>query len=307
MSIQSPLTQQKAVLQERFSTQLIIEAYHKQHAIDTSAYFKDLDWVDLFRCCQSGYRFYYPFHLAGKADLYTALQTKYTWYYTLRWEHEMASTFIQPAQSILEVGCGIGLFLECLYDKSPTSLAGLEFNQEAVRIGQSKGLGLFNQDIRGHANELPGYYDVVCSFQVLEHICEVGNFITACVDSLKVGGKLILGVPNNNPYLFKYDRYCPLNLPPHHMGLWNKQALASLPRFFPLRMDEILVEPLFEYDYDRYFNVQSAHWNSRHPILGSIVDFLLFKFRPTRLRQQLKQKIGASVEGRNLLAVYTKL
>jgi hypothetical protein len=73
--------------------------------------------------------------------------------------------------------------------------------------------------------------------------------------ALKKGGKLIIGVPNSNPFLYKYDKYHTLNLPPHHMGLWNKFSLANLANYFPMSVDNIIVEALQQHEFEYYFKI----------------------------------------------------
>ena len=73
--------------------------------------------------------------------------------------------------------------------------------------------------IEDHADQRPGHYDAVTSFQVLEHVTEPASFLRACVKALRPGGRLLLGVPNNDSFLgLLEDNW--LNMPPHHMSLW---------------------------------------------------------------------------------------
>src|SRR5690606_22887486 len=97
-------------------------------------------------------------------------------------------------------------------------------------------------------------FDVICSFQVLEHVYEVNDFINNQLRILKKGGRLIVGAPNNNPYLFIHDKYHTLNLPPHHAGLWNKKSLTSLEKVFNLEVEEVFYEP-FSISYHDFFEV----------------------------------------------------
>ena len=73
-------------------------------------------------------------------------------------------------------------------------------------------------------------------FQVLEHIYDVKEFLEHALQVLKKGGKLVIGVPNNEPYFLGYDKYCTLNLPPHHMGLWNIKVFEKFAPIFGLKI-----------------------------------------------------------------------
>lgn len=306
MQVKSPLTNtSNVIIEKELIPQLIINAYKKDYAIDVSGYFERIDSVKICKCLDTGYRFYFPFSLAGKSELYEELQ-KGRDYYQIRLEHQIAETFFSADDLVLEIGCGNGFFLQKL-QKRGISCMGLEFNEEAIRVGKDKNLRILKQDISDHSKENCKSYDVVCSFQVLEHIPQVYDFIKASLDTLKPGGKFIVGVPNSNPFLYKYDRYHTLNLPPHHMGLWDTNALKNLQKILDISLDSILVEPLQQKDWEYYFKLQAQHLKSQSKPLGKISEFLLSSMRPVRVRRKLQNITSKFVQGRNLLAVYTKL
>lgn len=303
--IRSPLTNSlNVVLEEAINSEIIINLYQDEYNIDVRKYFEGINTVQIYKCLDTNYRFYYPLYLTGDSKLYEELQ-KQSWYYgDWKWEHQIASNFMKTNDSILELGCARGAFIDKLQQKG-LRCTGLEFNEDAVRVGQEKGLNILKQSIEEHAQLNPEIYDVVCSFQVLEHISLVKDFVSACLKALKPGGKFIVGVPNNNPFLFKYDKYHTLNLPPHHLGLWNKSSLENLQKVFPIRVEKLFVEPLQEYEY--YFKLQVQHFKSKSKLLGEISDMLLFSRIPLRVRQKLQRTISYFVQGRNIVAVYTKL
>ena len=303
--IRSPVTLSKNILlEEKLSCSLIVSVY-EDFNISVEDYFKEIDSVKIYKCLDTGYRFYYPFSLSGNAELYEELQNR-PGYYRLKLEHHTAKQFIKSNDEVLEIGCGSGCFLMSLKDEG-IRCAGIEFNSAAVLTALDKGAKVSKQDIVSHAIENAGKYDVVCSFQVLEHISSVNEFISASLMALKKGGRLIIGVPNSNPFLYQFDKYHALNLPPHHMGLWDKQALQNLQLQFPIKMEKIIVEPLHEYEYGHYFSLLLEDLRSRSELLYLVSNFLLMKLRPGRLRYKLQKIASSFVEGRNILAVYTKL
>jgi hypothetical protein len=58
---------------------------------------------------------------------------------------------------------------------------------------------------------------------------------------LKPGGKLIIGVPNCEPWFRRFDKYEILNMPPHHMGLWNEKVFRAIQDIFGIRLDRVLI------------------------------------------------------------------
>jgi 2-polyprenyl-3-methyl-5-hydroxy-6-metoxy-1,4-benzoquinol methylase len=92
----------------------------------------------------------------------------------------------------------------------------LEFNDEGIKKAKSAGLNVIKESIEVHAVENEAKYDVVTSFQVLEHIGDSRNFIEASLKGVKPGGKLVISVPSYDS-LVSVQLNNTLNLPPHHI------------------------------------------------------------------------------------------
>jgi 2-polyprenyl-3-methyl-5-hydroxy-6-metoxy-1,4-benzoquinol methylase len=177
---------------------------------------------------------------------------------------------------VLEIGCGPGDFLLRIKERIGAQCVGIELNNKAIDEANEKGLTVFHESIKQHARVNKEVYDVVCSFQVLEHISNVNEFLEAQISCLRTGGTLIISVPNNDSWLKR--GYNILNMPPHHMGLWNKKSLKNLAKLFNLKIDRVAFEPLQEYHVEYY--------NQTHR------DLLLnFKFIPKRLWPYIIQAI----------------
>ena len=236
MNPTSPITgNNNTNLTDTFSSKDIIALYKQQLNIDVAKFFSNTSSIHLYQCNDTGYKFYHPQKLDGDGKFYEALQNELgeEYYHTWKFENQLAFETIQPNEKVLDIGCGVGNFLISAKKKTD-KVFGLELNEKAVSVCESKGLSVYNQTIQHHAEDHKEYYDVVCMFQVLEHVYDVKDFIQAALQVLKPGGKLIIGVPNNEPYFLGYDKYCTLNLPPHHMGLWNKQVFEKFASLFNL-------------------------------------------------------------------------
>jgi SAM-dependent methyltransferase len=282
------------------ASSIIINLYKKELDINVEKYFEGIDEICVCECKESSYRFYYPAVL-GDDSFYEELQKKRkTDYYSWRWEHaKVYDEIVGENDYVLDIGCGSGYFLSKISDKTK-NIQGLEFNDLAIEKCKKKNIPAVKSDIRSFSNDNVGVFDVVCAFQVLEHIHDVRSFVESCLKTLKPDGKLIIGVPNNNPYLHKHDIYHTLNLPPHHTGLWNKKSLMKLPRFFPVKTFGIYVEPNYNYDY--WVKVQADYFFGRQVqnrcgqiMKGAICKvFKIFKI------------FNRFIAGRNILAVYVK-
>lgn len=251
----SPLTGSRNIkLCSAIPAKDLITSYQSQFGIDVSEVFTSLPSLKIFKCLDSGYRFFYPFHLAGDGLFYKELQ-KNDWYYMpWKWEHQIARRYLHKFMNVLEVGCGRGEFLkEILNDVS--SVTGLELNSHAIKDKVRGNLDIRQVTIQDHCVKYPEHYDVVCSFQVLEHIADVKSFLEAKILALKEGGTLIISVPNNSGFLKDSDNA--LNCPPHHMGLWDETSLLYLQKIFNIRHITTHFEPLQQYHLKYFSDVVS--------------------------------------------------
>lgn len=290
MIVKSPLTgKSSTVFENNILCSNIIENYKKTFNIDVTRFFQGLESIQIYKCLETGYRFYYPFNIDGDGKFYEHLQ-QFDWYYMpWKWEHEQAYNLIKPNNQVLEVGCAKGCFIEKL-SKSGIDCIGLELNEDAVEEGKRKGMKILNETIQEHAKYNPEKYDVICSFQVMEHIASIKEVIQASIDSLKKGGKLIISVPNNDSFLgYDTDNY--LNTPPHHMGLWNDQSLKGLTHIFNIKLKEIYLEPLQSYHKTYFSNVMIRHYlekfKSFSPFSNRIVPKVIPKmaiFFPNKIK-----------------------
>jgi len=107
---------------------------------------------------------------------------------------------------LIDVGCGIGYFLE-VAKRRGWEVYGTEFTQEAVEICQKKGakmkLGVLNPN-----NYEPESFDVVTSFEVIEHINNPREELSNFNKLLRKGGVVYCTTPNFNAverYYLKSD------------------------------------------------------------------------------------------------------
>jgi SAM-dependent methyltransferase len=193
----------------------------------------------LYRCerCQLG--FFRPPSPGGE-DFYRDLHRQDWYYMPDKPEYRFAAPFIGPSDSVLEVGGGEGAFARHLTCRSYRLL---ELNGAAVEGALRANLDALQEDVRDHAARNPGSYDVVCAFQVLEHIAEVRDFTAATVTALRPNGRLILSVPADDSFVGR-DRRNVLNVPPHHVTRWRAPSLRALGERFGLDVERMHHESL---------------------------------------------------------------
>ncbi len=302
MEVFSPLTGINDVTElEKFDVSKIVSVYQNELKLDVSRYFKGLEHISLYKCNATGYRFYFPFFIEADSSFYEQLMlTKKQYYPGWKWENQMASGFIRENDKILDVGCGDGAFIAEISKRMKVSAEGLEFNPMAIKKAKESGLLVFPETVQGYALAKKNQYDVVTSFQVVEHIGQLKSFLSAKLDLVKPGGIMIIGVPYSNPYLYKRDKYHTLNLPPHHMGLWNEKAFKNLDKVFKIEIKDILIERVDDLTY--YIFAQLG--------MTEKYKFLLAKNKWVRFATKFFNKFSPPsylLKGRNVVAVIKKL
>jgi 2-polyprenyl-3-methyl-5-hydroxy-6-metoxy-1,4-benzoquinol methylase len=244
--MKSPITgKDNAVLIKEIPSSFFVDGYKKEFGIDVSKFFKNIPKVGRYQCKDTDYQFFAPFSVAGDDDFYQKLQ-KFPWYYMdEKWEHGISSRFVKKDDKVLEIGCARGGYLKKLA-KEGAIAEGLEMNSDALAEAKKSGLAVFPDSIETFSQKKKLYYDVVASFQVLEHVPEVKSFLDASLTVLKPGGLMVISVPNNDCLIFKDDTVF-LNDPPHHMGRWNTNSLIALQNHFGMTIVAIHIEPLQNY------------------------------------------------------------
>jgi SAM-dependent methyltransferase len=303
MSITSPLSLSKnTTLVRDICKKEIIKQYDKHYGIDISAYFQDIEKISIIHCNDTGYKFYYPFNLAGDSMFYKFFQN-FDWYYMpWKWEHDIAKGYINNDYKILEVGCAHGAFLKKINELFKLKLTvGLELN-ESTKVNDLN-FEIRNETIQYYSNENKGVFDLVCLFQVLEHVSDVHDFLKSTINCLKKGGVLILSVPNNNSFL-KKSNSC-LNMPPHHVGLWDEQSLIALSNIFPLKVLNIHYEELQTYHVDG--ELYSVYYSKYNAILSKIIIRLHKLIGIYQKRYKVIMNNRNNIVGHTILVAYEKL
>lgn len=301
VEIDSPIAiNSKAQLLKMINVDDLINRYQKKFKIDVSYYFQNLKDIAIYKCNKTGYRFFYPFNIYGDSSFYEKLQS-FEWYYMpWKWEHSKVEGLLKDDERILEVGSGDFGFVEKLQNND-FDIFGLELNKDSILKAKQLNLNVIDKSIESHAKEHPNSYDVVCSFQVLEHIYDVRTFIQAQIDCLKKEGRLIVAVPNNDSFIKMSDGGL-LNNPPHHMGLWNKTALKGLADCFNLKIEHIYYEPLQDYHVNWYIDSIIKSKIKPYKIINKIFNKLKLK-RLLAKYVRLNQK---NIKGHTILAIYKK-
>ena len=298
----------EAELVAEMETRHIVNAYKAMLSIDVSRYMRGLPYMGMYQCMNSGLLQYHPLPM-GEADFYEQLQ-KFGWYYLKdKAEYGIAGKYISTTDAVLEIGCGEGFFTT---NRTFGAYTGLEFNPQAIAVAQSKGLHVLADPIHDHAQKHGQAYDVVCAFQVLEHIPDVHEFIADCLRCLKPGGKLIFSTPSEDSFGAKAVNNI-RNMPPHHATRWTARALASIKDVFALQACEIHHCPLEDMQVNYYIATIAEYAICERmgisPLLMSVEEMVKVRNLSVPYKEGVAKhmlKTREAIYGNDVLGVFMK-
>ena len=140
---------------------------------------------------------------------------------------------------ILDVGCGMGFFLEEAR-KMGWEVYGTEYSPKAIELCENKGItmkpGVLNPEDFGGLS-----FDVITSFEVLEHINNPQPEMNNIASLLRQGGLFYATTPNYNS-LMRYRLGASYNVInyPEHLTYFTKRTLTKLAKDNGLRRVKFL-------------------------------------------------------------------
>ncbi|MDZ4851319.1 MAG: methyltransferase domain-containing protein [Pirellulaceae bacterium] len=300
ISIDSPLVVGSCATQiATVDVQAICESYANLYNMDVRRFFDGMTSVGVYQCDASRLVFFHPHSTSGDSEFYEQLQ-QFPWYYMpWKWEHGIAESYVAEGLDLLEIGCAKGGFLKKL-NGTMGKRVGLELNKAAQRDAIDDGVDVRCESVQSHSVSNVECYDIVCSFQVMEHIYELRSVLNASIAALKVGGKLIISVPNNHSFIKDLDNA--LNMPPHHMCLWEEDSLRSLQNYYPLKLEMIKFEPIQKYHYAHVI-AAAINRNIRYEIFRKVLRRMSTVMRAHIFFGLFRRHI----RGHSILAVYRKV
>ena len=211
--------------------------YRRQLHVDIRSEFDPgLGSLDLNECDHCGLQFFFPL-IPASPQFYSNLSASESYYSSARWEFSLALRWIGGQSRVIDVGCGDGNFLSRI---AHTNKVGLEYNPAAIARARARGLDVRAGSLADFPDESA---DVITLFQVLEHLVNPLKALREATRALRGSGWLLLSVPNNDGFMGEAIHH-PSNAPPHHPLRWTRRALRYLPGLLPVRLDEIIDEPL---------------------------------------------------------------
>jgi SAM-dependent methyltransferase len=146
-----------------------------------------------------------------------------------------------PGKKLLDVGCDTGLFVQHARDEARMDAVGIDLSERVVARGRAAGLNILHGTLEDAALE-DASFDVVCAFDLIEHVAEPRAWMAQAARVLKPGGVLIIETPNYHGLAYATGRCIaavpglraalrPLLerlWPPFHVQYFTRDSLAAL-------------------------------------------------------------------------------
>lgn len=155
---------------------------------------------------------------------------------TLKRYNELLDNFekFKKTNRIIDVGCGNGDFLGEA-KKRGWEVYGTEFPDDAIESCKKKGIKMYKGFLNPDDFE-PEYFDIITSFEVIEHINNPREELGYFNKILRKGGLVYITTPNFNS-LLRYrlkDKYSVINYP-GHLSYYTPKTLKKVFKYSGFR------------------------------------------------------------------------
>jgi len=153
-------------------------------------------------------------HFNNKSELYLHLLHIAT--------YEYAKNFVKN-KTVLDFGCGSGYGTEML-SKNAAKVTGVDISKEAVDYAKNN-YNSDNLDFKTISELTDEKFDVITSFQVIEHVPNDIEYVTKLKKFLNPGGYLLISTPDKKHRLFNHIQK-PWNI--FHLKEYTPKSLENL-------------------------------------------------------------------------------
>ena len=240
----------------------------------------DGQFCDYVRCPECSFTFADPF-VAATPALYAALYETGSGYSVWKWEFQRTIDAIKTlvirgdlkAFALLDIGAGAGHFASRVLAQIDEcrSLLCTEYSEYGRKEIERRGMrcvqgGLNDVDVQEHEHT----FDVLCLFQVLEHMDDLESVFSRLSLLARDEGHLFVAVPNHAQRSY-FDTYgFHEDMPPVHVGRWTRQNLEVIASRHGWSLEEDESQPEAYLHKLRRFVAQYCRSSSSFAALGHV-------------------------------------
>lgn len=160
------------------------------------------------------------------------------------------------AQRLLEIGCSYGRFLQLARYKG-AEVAGVEVDAVALKHVVSSGIRATSQIPES------GEADIVCAFQVMEHLADPASFVRSVAASLSPDGRFLVTLPNGGEAESRGHTWIGFRVDFEHVNYFTESSLGNLLGRFGLLVEHAWMYAQPEVSRDEVANSGLARRLSR--------------------------------------------
>lgn len=239
-SVSSQQAAQHFVLQEKYPERFLelvshIEVLWGQHS------------CEFVQCDYCKFCYSHPY-IAGDERFYT-LAYERSGYPSWKWEfqltYDVLNKYSRSDLTLLEIGAGDGKFVKRIskYILQKENIFCTEFSEYGRLEIEKLGVKCLSEDFRNLTDpDLKESLDVVCMFQVLEHMDRLEILFQKLNWLIKSGGSLFIAVPNPSRVEFNELNGALLEMPPNHIGRWNKKCFEIIGNRHGFHIEDYKIE-----------------------------------------------------------------
>lgn len=188
--------------------------------------------MQIYQCDDCGFGFSHPF-AAGTETIYNLITDGDAHYPRNRFEFtETVKRLSQRGQvdRLLELGAGSGAFLSKVIQANLAGhITAMEYDDSAIaRLRRLPGVTVVQGDVQRLVEHSPEPFDVICMFQVLEHMDRLESVFEALYRLTKSGSEIFIGVPNSKHTRVEEELTGFMDMPPRHIGRWTDESLRLI-------------------------------------------------------------------------------
>jgi len=189
---------------------------------------------EVIKCDNCDFCYSNPY-IAGDEKFYTIANER-NGYPKWKWEFEETYNILNKRTNnshlkLLEIGAGDGAFVNKISKNIllKENIFCTEFSEFGRLKIENIGVRCFDADFRDFISvEFHENYDFICMFQVLEHLDNLQSTFHKLNWLMKTGGSLFIAVPDNLRIVFNELNGALLDMPPNHVGRWNKKCFEII-------------------------------------------------------------------------------
>lgn len=204
------------------------------------------DSCDIVRCDNCGFCYSNPY-VAGD-DKFYALAYERSGYPTWKWEHQLTYEVLLHEGikdfKLLEIGAGDGTFIKKIVPNltSPENVVCTEFSDYGKQKITNYGIKCLSVDVREIKDDLPQCFDVVCMYQVIEHLDRLDSLFQSLNCLTQANANLFISVPNPKNIEFSELNGGLMDMPPNHIGRWNRECFEIIGKRWGWEVDQFKIE-----------------------------------------------------------------